>query len=1199
MANHVILPELVSGYELNQAHGEGYWSLISPEATANLVINPSFERDDYGWLLPPLPNLDLKYERSADISIFGAYSVKIVGKDVVPPDNSFIYFPLAEWEYNAPLTFSAYGITFMEATNRRALRVGIVLKVGNTVVADVTSQPLKGGGRWFRVFASLQIPDYFRSEDPNKSIELRLYHGGGKGEVVYWDAMQAEQKAYATTYCDGDMLGLSGDIKPYCWEGQPHRSVSYRSATTRSGGYPINFSEHGFKMLEFQGVGMPPIDVQTTAYGMLPGSIYSQSNYQERELILSGQVCGDKFQTLRQQIFAVEKLLSPNVGTRLGQFKVLFAQSDCCDDTLEIYAAYNGGMEGDYLSLYQSEFTVRAIAADPFFKTIGERGQLLEYSNIIFMRHIVQRLGNGQWDNLRGGVQNVNGSGIEQVKKVLWVNGKIIAYGNFDLADGVVLNKLAQYSDDDGWIDIFDSVTYLDMTDLDVKDMIALPSGRLVFTAYDSGLQGTGVWSTNLTSLSDCQTTVTQLGNFWLTDAPKTWETLAVGLNGYIYAAGARGNIEYWNGQQWGVLLDGFIGTIYDMQFDVDGYLYAVGDFSYEYTANAGQLPTFNLFVTPKWQAVKTYDLTAVPSQVVLTGDVLIAVADVTNDDDDPIATYDWELVENNSGTPNPSDDRLCKFTLIGGDTSLSTIRLTVTTTSGKELSNDIVYYCDDTSDDTSWTNVSKLATDNKLTYNLDAIKFSPNIVTLDDNDEIIQYYWSNDQTADTSTDKEYTFDFSTLTAGDEVVVTLKVTTLYGGINTNSVTLIKDADKGMIEVDNSATSYETLYNKVLPGQDVNQVVLCKNGVIIAPDGTTQCMAGLPQSYALDIGTDKRVYIGGQDGLYSWNGESIQKLADTQKITALKIHPLTGEVYIGGRVGLQKWNFYYIVSAGITLRPEAIINDIDFNECDGALAIGLRYHGAARVNGHTLLNYPGSVETRPSFRFFGPGKVIEVTNYTTHQSLYPQHTLQDGEIADLTLEHGRVGFRSNFWGELPLANGTNANFFLAKGNNDFGMFIDSGAPACTEAVAMFPVKHLSVNALCEPTADVRFPVVNEVEPCCPDGRTLVVSDSPSATCYKEPCARGSVIIDPVNRRLWINAQCEEPIDPCAECLPPQRVYVDDAPTPDVTYDCTPGTRVIDPVTGRVYIMFGCGENTLLDDDGAVIYDDDNDCIEDNG
>jgi hypothetical protein len=645
--------------------------------------------------------------------------------------------------------------------------------------------------------------------------------------------------------------------------------------------------------------------------------------------------------------------------------------------------------------------------------------------------------------------------------------------------------------------------------------------------------------------------------------------------------------------------MSGFVGTIHDMQFDVDGYLYVVGDFSYEYMNNAWQLPTYNLFVTPKWQAVKTYDLTAVPSQVVLTGDVLIAVADVTNDDDDPIATYDWELVENSSGTPNPSDDRICKFTLIGGDTSLSTIRLTVTTTSGKELTNDMVYYCDDTGDDPSWTNVSKLATDNKLTYNLDAIKFSPNIINLNDNDEIIGYYWSNDQTADTSTDAEYTFDFSSLNVGDEVVVTLAVTTLYGGVNTNSVTLIKDADKGMIEVDNSATGDETFYTKTIPGQDANLITLCKNGVIISPAMDVQCMDGLPPSYALDIGADKRVYIGGLNGLYSWNGESIQKLASTSKITALKIHPLTAEIYIGGNFGLAKWNFYYIVPAGITFRTEAVLNDLDFNECDGALAVGLRYHGAARTSGYTPLHYPGSVEVRPSFRFFGPGNIIEITNYTTQQSLYPQHNLQDGEIVDLSLAHGSVGFYSNYWGELPLAKGTNANFFLAKGNNDFGVLIGDGAPACTEAVATFPVKHLSINALCEPTADVRFPVVEEVESCCPDGRTLIVGDSPINRCYKTPCARGSIIIDPFNRRVWINTQCEEPVDPCDECLPPQRIHVDDTPTPDVTFDCVPGTKVINPITKQVFVLIGCGQNTILDDEGAIISDSEDECIEDNG
>jgi len=1212
MTTHRIFSDIDTGYELNQTTGKGYWQVVAPEATRNMVINPSFERDDYGWFLPPLPNLDLKWERSADISIFGAYSVRIEGKNVVDPSRSFIYTTLDRWDYGQPLTLSAYGITLMEAINSRSLRVSIALKVGTAVVAEAISNPLKGKGRWYRVTTGLMIPDTFRSEDPNKSIEIRLYHGGGKGDILYWDAIQAEQKAYPTTFCDGDMLGLTGDITPYCWEGQPHRSASLRSATTRSGGYPINLSEDGFMMTQFQGMGLAEVGVQTQSYGLLPGSIYSQSLYNQREMILSGRVCGDQFKTLRQQFYAVEKLLTPNVGTRQGLFKLIFEQADaCCDDTLEIFAAYNGGLEGDYTSLYQSEFTIRTLSPDPFFKTIGERGQRLEYANVMTIHHIIQRMGNGQWDNLRGGVANSGAvSGVELVKKVLWVNGRIVAFGNFDTGgnpgygNGVVLNKLAQYSDEEGWLDIFDATTYVDMTDLDVRDIVAMPDGRLVFTAYDTGLLATGVWSTNLTSLSDCQQQTTQLGNFWLTDAPNTWETLAVGMNGYIYAGGSRGGIEVWNRLTWQSFMTGFDGTIHDMAFDVDGNLYVVGDFELEVILPPGSIPTFPLEVIPKFNPVETYTLKAIPTQVMTIESEFVLVADVEFDADDPVTDYDWYIVETAESFNTPN--RILNHSLLTRpDRSLTEIQLTVTTASGKTLTNSFYYFRlwtteDGKTTDSSLTQVSALSTNNTLEYNLALVTFYPQVNQLSDDDEIIQYFWSNDQTLDTSTDKEPTFDFSTLADGDDIVVTLVTTTLYGGTNTNSVTVTKDASKGIIEVADTATFNVTFYSKALPGQAANRVVLCKNGVVIAPDLSVTCMGDLPPSYGVEISEDKRAYIGARDGLYTYNGSSIQKLVGSQKITALAIHPITGEIYLGGLFGLLKWNFYYLVSAGITVRPNAVVNSISFNKCDGALAVGFKYAGGVRTSGHVQLYYPGSAEARPSFRFFGPGNIVEITNYTTHQSLYPQHTMQSGEIVDLSLAHGRVSFRSSYWGELPLSKGTNSNFFLAKDYNDFGMWIDEGTPYCTEAVAIFPVKHVSANALCVPSADVRFPIAPLPEECCPDGRTLVVGDAPDNNCYKAPCARGSIIIDPIRGGVWINTGCvPPPDDPCLECLPPQRRYVDDDPTPDVVYDCVPGTVVINPITGAVWVLAGCGEDTLLDDNGDILQDSEGECIDDDG
>lgn len=1188
MRTHYLVPEPTGGYELNQEDGRGYWSIIRPKATRNLIVNPSFELDTYGWALGPTPHIT--FSRSNDVSIFGAYAVKIIGKDVSPPELSYIWTSLTEWEAGQPLTVSAYGISQLKALNETALRVEIILKTGTTIRGRVISNPLKSSGRWYRVHTSILVPDFFRANVPDNTIEIRLYHGGGKGDIVYWDAIQAENLNVPTTYADGDMVGFQNEgFDMYCWQGGPHRSISTRSGRTRSGGEVVNLSDIGVRLLQMEGIGLPEIDDVSTAHGMLPGLLYQQSAVRGREMVLSGYVCGEGYHKVREQIFELHKLIAPNVARRNGQTKLRFSQSDCCDDTLEIVTAYDSGLEGEVDDLYQIRFAMSLIAHQPFFNAIGERGQALPYSKQMGISHIIQRRGNGEWDDMDGGLSLQAGTGREEVRKVLWVNNRAVAFGNFNTggspgnSTGVTLNKLALFDDDNGWQDIFPSITYLDLSDIIVWDMVALPSGKLVFTGYDTGLGGTAVWSTDVTLVTDCDYRFNQLGSHIIDGTDNTWYALAVDQRGYIYAGGNRGVISRWDGYEWSDWRE-FPGEIRDMAFDTEGNLYVVGWFDLPIERQVSPVPTDILFV-PVWEwKTLTYELAATPQQVVLkqdfdTGDVyIVLIAAINEDPDDPISTYDWEVVE----TGATFSGRLVKIDLTARpEETTSTIRLTVTTTNGLTLSNDIAYYKDD-----GLTQIQALTTNETITQNSEVVTVSPDAIIHDETDPVVTYAWSNDQTVDTFNTQTADFDFSSLIVGTEIVITLTVTTLYNGSNTNSIKLIKTID-GLEEIEADATNDINQYIKTNEAGEFIEIYICRNGYII---GLEQCIVDLDVSYAVAIGPDGRAYIGTKSGLYVWSGYSAEQVGNPGAVTSLAISENTGEVYIGGRFGLLKWNGYNIVSSGIRFGSNVNVNSIAIGKCDDSVVIGMEYYGGVSVSGNGQVYYPGTAEARPSFRFFGPGQLHEITNHTLNQSIYIDHFVQYGEIVDLEFKHGGVRFSSNYWGDIPIQPGTSANFFLEQGDNDFSVWIENGMPYCTDAVAIFPLLHISSDALCSPEAYTRFPT-DVPELCCYD-RTTIFGNQPSNECNNTPCGSGSQVIDLIKKQVWVLVDCGQEVEDV--CASPTCFYVDDTPDNTVSYDGFLGTTVVDPVQRLVSVLVGCDDNLtdsedvdLLDSEGVLI------------
>lgn len=114
---------------------------------------------------------------------------------------------------------------------------------------------------------------------------------------------------------------------------------------------------------------------------------------------------------------------------------------------------------------------------------------------------------------------------------------------------------------------------------------------------------------------------------------------------------------------------------------------------------------------------------------------------------------------------------------------------------------------------------------------------------------------------------------------------------------------------------------------------------------------------------------------------------------------------------------------------------------------------------------TVLN-TSTHDASPIVTLTGPGKVYQIENRTTGETLYFDLTLLTGEVATLDLTPGKVRFYSNFRPNLLgtiLPGSDLATFHLAPGSNFISVFITGGVTSATALVMRWRVCHWALDA----------------------------------------------------------------------------------------------------------------------------------------
>src|SRR3990172_3414614 len=196
-------PEIVNDYYLGDL-----FSVIYPESVTNLITNPSFETNTTGWTA-----VGGSIARVATCQTRGAYGLEITPGAGVNDGTYFGTFTsvTGQW-YTLSLDFQGAG-----------------------------NQPYQ---IYFATMgaALLGTAFAFRATGRKQRIKVSWFETGGTTRRVYVtkdnhanvtpfqiDAIQIENKAYATTYCDGDQVGVVVGRTDFYWLGTPHASQSTRN----------------------------------------------------------------------------------------------------------------------------------------------------------------------------------------------------------------------------------------------------------------------------------------------------------------------------------------------------------------------------------------------------------------------------------------------------------------------------------------------------------------------------------------------------------------------------------------------------------------------------------------------------------------------------------------------------------------------------------------------------------------------------------------------------------------------------------------------------------------------------------------------------------------------------------------------------------------------------------------------------------
>jgi hypothetical protein len=384
----------------------GFWTIIQPVGTTNLVTNPSVEAATSGYTA-----LNCTMTRSQDRARYGVSSLKCVTTAQALSGVNF----QAGLSVGQAYTFSVDVRVQAGFTVRlEVLSPGLVSKATSSTASN---------GDWQRLSLTW-------TADANATFNWRVYVVESSSMTFYYDGFQLEALGFATTYCDGDQDGC-------IWLGAANLSTSSRNSRTRLGGREINLDTIGVMVRTHGGVGTPQMTHRVLQQALVPGGVFQGRRLISRMLILEITSIGTSWSDLHSRRKALLALVQPSTVNTEEPVLLRYYGSDSARP-VEYRAYYDSGLEFGTTSGFSEDTEIRLICYDPLAYDIAYESVALTGTSQITPNMVMARI-NKVWQ--------IMSSGVSATPKVITVgpDGNVYVGGGFTTAGGVTVNGIAKW----------------------------------------------------------------------------------------------------------------------------------------------------------------------------------------------------------------------------------------------------------------------------------------------------------------------------------------------------------------------------------------------------------------------------------------------------------------------------------------------------------------------------------------------------------------------------------------------------------------------------------------------------------------------------------------------------------------------------------------------------------------------------------
>ena len=410
------------------ASGLDFYYIIQPEATINMLTNPSFETGTTTYTA-----VGGSISRVTTYQRFGRYAL-----EVVPSSGSFDGVYTGTWTLTAslPYTFSVYGFW--------ASGVPYRINFGTTVGGLLgTATDFVGAGKWERKEVT------YTPGTTSVRIYITKNNVATTGGATFRiDGLQLEQKAYSTTYIDGS---LDGGF----WNALPHASTSARYANYRKGGKKVLLSTYDAYVTDNTGIGTPPVEAVILPYGYAPGGTYQGTLVKPRTMTIgvtvsAGIGANPQAQTDLNDWFinmeSIFNLIKPDLVDPPQPFVLGWQHNN---NDIEIECVYSGGMDFQNEKLVDiSDNALQLTCPNPFWiEPVNQAASLTVSGNSLGQgagnEDIWVRDSDGVWTNITSGGANSFSIVCMYFNPI---DGNLYVGGNITTINGVSATNIAMFN---------------------------------------------------------------------------------------------------------------------------------------------------------------------------------------------------------------------------------------------------------------------------------------------------------------------------------------------------------------------------------------------------------------------------------------------------------------------------------------------------------------------------------------------------------------------------------------------------------------------------------------------------------------------------------------------------------------------------------------------------------------------------------